>query len=350
MSETASLGGIAAALKPPDAAGFKPTAAGGPAFQAIVDAHGYQSLQTSAQLGIEPAASIGRDLGENGNIVPLPYLNAPFLNTPQLKSIAQNSATRLDAARNAAGIVSANLPAPPAIVGTAGSQPPAIVPSAEIMLADDFARGLSPLESRVTMGEFGTSTIHTGNELRAEGSLPINGPKLVHALVGVEPTISLAAGSGAPTNVASAGGVVNAEVPFPLHNPRFAEGFSQQVTLLARDGVQHARISINPPELGPVELRIVVRNDEATVQMASQVGAVRTALEDALPRLREQFEQAGMRLADSEVFSQLPGQSGQQHDARAENPAEYWMSELETTAITDPLMHRPQHGFVDAYV
>ncbi len=308
MSETATIGVGATVMKPPDAAGAQPSGPGGRAFQALIAARGHRSLQTTTQLEAEPAVSIGRDPDASGNIMPLPYLN----NIEQIPDVA------LGAARSAVGLVVA-------------SHPPAGLSNGDGTDSRSNANSLSAELRNISSS--------------ADGVLP-----RVQLSPGVEASLSMVPGSTTSAHASGTGGVVSAQAPFALYHARFAEGFSQQVTLLANNGVQQARISINPPELGPVELRIIVRSEEVTVHLASQIGAVRNALEDALPRLREQFEQSGMRLADSEVFNELPGRSGQHEQMRDEIAAEQWITEMESTAVVESEVLRSRQGFVDAYV
>ena len=111
------------------------------------------------------------------------------------------------------------------------------------------------------------------------------------------------------------------DTQLPVHTPRFNEGFSQQIVVLAQHGIQQAQMSLSPPDLGPVDVRITVANDEASVQIAAPTGAAREAIQEALPRLKEMMEQSGVRLNDAGVFAQLPqrDQSG-----GAQQRADWW--------------------------
>jgi flagellar hook-length control protein FliK len=101
-------------------------------------------------------------------------------------------------------------------------------------------------------------------------------------------------------------GVLHLDTQLPLQSPRFAEGFGQQVVVLAQNGIQQAQMSLNPPELGPIDVRITFHHDEASVQIAAASGLARETIQEALPRLRELMDSAGVRLNDAGVFAQLP--------------------------------------------
>lgn len=132
----------------------------------------------------------------------------------------------------------------------------------------------------------------------------------------------------------------------PVLGPQFAERFSEQVSVLVNHGVKSALLSLNPAELGPIDVRISLVNDEAHVQIASAHGVVRDVVNDALPKLREMFEAAGMRLGDSGVFSELPQQQPQPGPGfMPRAAASDWQAPVEETL----LIPRRALSLVDAY-
>jgi flagellar hook-length control protein FliK len=133
---------------------------------------------------------------------------------------------------------------------------------------------------------------------------------------------TLATWVGAMPSARPAALAVDAQLP--VQTPHFGERFAQQITVLVEHGLQQARLSVNPPELGPIDVRISFKHDEASVQLASQHGAVREVMVEALPRLRELIESSGLRLNDSGVFAQLP-----QREQAASGQAQQASNELE---------------------
>jgi flagellar hook-length control protein FliK len=86
-----------------------------------------------------------------------------------------------------------------------------------------------------------------------------------------------------------------------------------------------ATIRMNPPELGPIEVKVNLNHDQASVQFVSHAVQVRDALEQSIPRLREMLEQSGFTLVDSQVSDQSPQQQQQQQEqqqvrGRSETP------------------------------
>jgi flagellar hook-length control protein FliK len=90
-------------------------------------------------------------------------------------------------------------------------------------------------------------------------------------------------------------------VATPLGRPEWAGALSDKVTWLVGQRVQVADIQITPPQLGPVEVRISIQNDQASIAFVSGHAVVRDALQAALPRLGELFAQSGLSLGQTSV-------------------------------------------------
>jgi flagellar hook-length control protein FliK len=76
-------------------------------------------------------------------------------------------------------------------------------------------------------------------------------------------------------------------------------------------GVQSGSLRLSPDNLGPLEVRISVQNDQVSVWFGAAHADTRAALEGALPRLRELFAAQGLSLADAGVFREPPKNSQQ---------------------------------------
>jgi flagellar hook-length control protein FliK len=81
----------------------------------------------------------------------------------------------------------------------------------------------------------------------------------------------------------------------------FAPALANQVSVLIGDGVQQARLSLNPAELGPVSVRIVLDGVEARIDFTADLPATRAALEASLPTLAAVLDEGGLRLAGGGV-------------------------------------------------
>lgn len=67
---------------------------------------------------------------------------------------------------------------------------------------------------------------------------------------------------------------------------------------------QIAELRINPPDLGPVEVRLTVSGDQASAKFVSAHAEVREALETSIARLRESFAEAGIQLGEASVSAE----------------------------------------------
>lgn len=89
-----------------------------------------------------------------------------------------------------------------------------------------------------------------------------------------------------------------------LHDPQWGQDFSQRVVWMARSEMQSAHLSLNPANLGPIEITLNLGAEQATAVFSSPHVEVREALESALPRLREMLAGAGISLGDAQVNAQ----------------------------------------------
>ncbi|MFN9747540.1 MAG: flagellar hook-length control protein FliK [Betaproteobacteria bacterium] len=87
----------------------------------------------------------------------------------------------------------------------------------------------------------------------------------------------------------------------------FAGELSARLVTFVREGVEHARLHLNPAEMGPVEVRIRVDGDAARVILAAEQAPTRQWLEQALPSLAGGLREAGLTLAGGGVFERGPG-------------------------------------------
>jgi flagellar hook-length control protein FliK len=70
---------------------------------------------------------------------------------------------------------------------------------------------------------------------------------------------------------------------------------------MVNGGEQSATLTLNPPDLGPLQVVLSVSNDQASVAFTAAQPEVREALEQALPKLRETMGEAGITLGDTSV-------------------------------------------------
>ncbi len=101
-------------------------------------------------------------------------------------------------------------------------------------------------------------------------------------------------------------------ISIPVGEAGWDRAFSQRVTWVATTDQQSARIELNPPNLGPLEVRINLHQDQASAVFSSPHGAVRDAIEAALPKLREMLAESGLTMGSVNVSAQFSQQQQQQ--------------------------------------
>jgi flagellar hook-length control protein FliK len=75
----------------------------------------------------------------------------------------------------------------------------------------------------------------------------------------------------------------------------------QKVVWMVAGGDQSASLTLNPPDLGPLQVVLSVSNDSATATFTAHQPETRQAIENALPKLREMMSEAGIALGDASV-------------------------------------------------
>jgi flagellar hook-length control protein FliK len=90
-------------------------------------------------------------------------------------------------------------------------------------------------------------------------------------------------------------------VQTPASQQAWAEDVGNQVRWMLGRAESKAELVLTPPNLGKLEVSIALNGDQTTAQFVASSQAARDALEQALPRLREILEQAGISLGQANV-------------------------------------------------
>lgn len=75
----------------------------------------------------------------------------------------------------------------------------------------------------------------------------------------------------------------------------------QKVVWMVAGGDQSASLTLNPPDLGPMQVVLNVSNDSASATFTAHQPETRQAIENALPKLREMMSEAGIQLGNATV-------------------------------------------------
>ncbi|MFO7541424.1 MAG: flagellar hook-length control protein FliK [Thiobacillus sp.] len=90
----------------------------------------------------------------------------------------------------------------------------------------------------------------------------------------------------------------------------WSQALGEKVVWMAAGAQKTASLTLNPPNMGPLQIVLNLSNDQATASFFSAQPEVRQALEAAFPRLREMMNEAGIQLGQATVSADTP----RQHD------------------------------------
>ena len=127
-------------------------------------------------------------------------------------------------------------------------------------------------------------------------SAPVNGSNDANRDLMMQRALEQMPRSGEPA--------LHAAVEAPLRSAAFATEFGDRLVWMSTQQTQVADISINPPQLGAIEVRLSMNGNEAGAQFYSPNPEVRQAIDQALPRLREVMAEAGIMLGQAQVSDQ----------------------------------------------
>lgn len=227
----------------------------------------------------------------------------------------------LAAAANAAatGSPAGPLPAPPVVAPpepAAALRTPSRLPASDLGPPPALARALQQAQRIPPPAPAGAATAPPAPPVAATGPVPPASPPFAPELV-------VAAGDAAAETPVPAGAPQAAALGAPPREPAvvptlqlaerpgseaFSRALGERVIVMADRDLSQARIALNPPQLGPIEVRVQVNGEQASVSFSAHSHVAREALEQAMPRLREMLGSQGFTQVDVNVSQQSYGE------------------------------------------
>jgi flagellar hook-length control protein FliK len=129
------------------------------------------------------------------------------------------------------------------------------------------------------------------------------------------------------------------------------DAFSQKVVWMAGQQHQQADIQINPPNLGPVEVRLSLNQDQASLMFISPHAAVRDAIQSALPRLQDMMASSGLTLGNVFVGSEAAQQQayGERQAGHGGAGGDLAGEAIGMGGVSGELYLPQHHGMVDLF-
>lgn len=148
---------------------------------------------------------------------------------------------------------------------------------------------------------------------------------------------------------------VRLDVAAPVGSREFGAEVGNRLVWMASNNHQVAELRVDPPQLGPVEVRLSIANDQATLSITSPHAAVRDAIQASLPRLQDMLQGLGISLGNVSVGAEGFGQGNLDHSSLAQgwNQGEHALPSpaypLHTAAAASILPLRTGAGVIDVY-
>jgi flagellar hook-length control protein FliK len=287
---------------------------------------------TSAAAATHPAAADGA-----GAVIAFELILEAQLGLPALKTVAGADAAEAPAAAPAAGaqpvdallLLSAGLPASQVIAadpaaraepsGAAAARHPdssqllqPLLPAANAAAMAAQTAEPAPFAAPIAVAHDGESRAPvpasiaaalqalpaTGDAARYEAEPPAPAP---NAAAPLAPAPAERRADAAPAAQHPA-----APLPGTVGEPRWGNALSQRVVWMVGQQMHSARFRVEPPQLGPIEVRLSIVNEQASLTFLAPHAAARDAIQTALPRLQEMLLESGVSLGSVFVGSQAP--------------------------------------------
>ncbi|WP_250459733.1 flagellar hook-length control protein FliK [Microbulbifer litoralis] len=148
------------------------------------------------------------------------------------------------------------------------------------------------------------ATVDDGNAFEAAGSTGRNlsaGPAEISAPT---PATAAAPVASAPAAAPTTAAPAQASLPSPLASTAWQQELGQQLQGMVQRGDGSVELHLNPRELGPLSVNLQLDDQGARAHFLSAHASVRSAVEQAVPQLREALAEQGISLGDTSVGEQ----------------------------------------------
>ncbi len=196
-----------------------------------------------------------------------------------------------------------------------------------------------------------TASVQTADKESALPSLDLNAAKVQEAPAPAPAMVGQLQQATLAANQALASNPVEKLAP-QVGSPGWDQALGQKVVWMVAGGQQSASLTLNPPDLGPLQVVLNVSNSQATANFTAAQPEVRQALEAAMPKLREMLADTGIQLGQTTVSTGMPNQYSGAGDQAAQNQRH--SSPAAVTAdipvpVTRPVVSSSGVGLVDTF-
>jgi flagellar hook-length control protein FliK len=128
---------------------------------------------------------------------------------------------------------------------------------------------------------------------------------------------------------------------------QFGQGVADHVSLMMDGNLTSAKLQVNPPALGPIEVRIALQGGHAQVSFSSHSAVTRDALESSSEKLREMLGSQGFSQVSVDISQRSFQERSPQSHAYESAPST--SGDAPVLALAPLSMPRSASGLLDAY-
>lgn len=107
-------------------------------------------------------------------------------------------------------------------------------------------------------------------------------------------------------------------IDVPVGQAEWGDKVMGKLSFLTARNMQVAEIHLTPPDMGPMEVKVRMQNEQANITVHSANPVVREQLEQNSHRLRDMLSEQGVELGQFDVSDQAGQQAGEQGDEAGE--------------------------------
>ncbi len=149
-------------------------------------------------------------------------------------------------------------------------------------------------------------------------------------------------------------GIEGGSRSLPLTDAGYEVSFAKTINWMADKGVQNARLMVNPPELGAIDIQLEVVENDLKLNVVTHSAMARDSLEGAVPRLREMFVSGEMNLVQVDISQRDTGNPQMQDQPYAESTEQHEHTDSKESTVNEQesistTSQAHYDGLVDAY-
>ena len=232
-----------------------------------------------------------------------PLTGTPVPTDPGLKTVETGVALAMTNPENTAGAVKT----PPAFDTSLNAASETIQEQETSKTSDKSVLSDSLLPKGQTMGKMADALPMT-----ASGNLAVDKTQDTRT----DLAASLAPLQQAMANRAQSFGQATERIAPHVGTPAWNQAIGQKMVWMVGNEQQVASLTLNPPDLGPLQVVLSISSTQANASFYAAQPEVRQALEAALPKLREMLGDAGIQLGEANVSAGSPQQQESHSERR----------------------------------